>query len=65
MYFKCSLHRFYDLEPMAHIAAFLPHIKLEQLQVTVLKRSRDLGKTISDCKRGFHYYRPDIFSKLL
>ena len=44
---------------------FLPNIKLGQLQVTVLKRSRDFGKTINYCKICFHFYRLNILSKLL
>ena len=47
------------------LLAFFLNIKLEQLQVTVLKPSRDFGKTINYWKISFHYYRPNIFSKLL
>ena len=47
------------------LSAFLPNIKLEQWQVTVLKSSRDFGKTISLCKMRFHYYCRSIFSKFL
>ena len=46
------------------LSAFLPKIKLEQLQPTILKSSRDLGKNITICKISFHYSRPNIFSKL-
>ena len=44
---------------------FLSNIKLERLQITVLKPSHDLSKTVNFLKQGFHYYGPNVFSKLL
>ena len=47
------------------LSAFLPNIKLEQLQNTVLKESRDFRKTINIFKVVFYCYCPNVFSKLL
>ena len=47
------------------LSAFLPNIKLERLQVTVLKPRRDFLKNTNICKISFHCYFPNIFSKLL
>ena len=47
------------------IHAFWLKIKLEQLQITILKRSFDLRKTISFFQRHFQGYRPNMFSKFL
>ena len=44
---------------------FLSSIKLERLQITVLKLSNDLSKTVNFLKQGFHCYGPNVFSKLL
>ena len=38
-------------------------MKLEQLQITVLRGSRDPSETIDFFKRFFPGYRPNIFSE--
>ena len=40
-------------------------IKLEQLQITILRQSHDLSETIIFLKENFHSYRPSVFSKFL
>ena len=46
------------------LPVFLANIKLEQLQITVLKQSRDFSKTIEISKVNFYCYHPNLFSKL-
>ena len=45
--------------------ALFSNMKLEQLQITALKQSHDLSKTVILFKKFFHCYRPNIFSRLL
>ena len=44
------------------LSAFLPNIKLEQFQVTVLKPSRDFSKTKNNCNVN-HSSRTNVFLK--
>ena len=43
----------------------MSNIKLEQLQITILRESYDFSETIIFLKENFHFYRPSVFSKLL
>ena len=45
--------------------AFLSNIKLKQLEITGLKKSHDLSKTVNILKEHFHCYFPNVFSGLL
>ena len=47
------------------VHAFLSNIKMEQLQITVLKRRDDLSKTINIFKRHFYGYQPKYIFKVL
>ena len=40
------------------------HVKSEQLQITVLKQSHDLSKTVNILKANFDCYHPYVFTKL-
>ena len=46
------------------LPAFLPNIKLEQLQVTDFKQSRGFSKANIICKVSFYSYLLNVFSKL-
>ena len=43
---------------------FLANIKLEELLITVLKRSRDFSKPYNICRVKFQCYYPNVSSKL-
>ena len=57
------VQRFYGL--WYTLALFLSTLKLEKLQITVLKWSRNLRKIISIFKRHFPCYCPNLVSKFL
>ena len=61
MYFQRSSEWILRFRTYDNLSAFLPNIKLEQLQIIVLKRSRDFSKTINICKVNFYCYRPNAF----
>ena len=49
--------------PCHAMPAFSSNIKMEQMQMIVLKQSCDLSKILIFFKSHFHSYRPNIFSK--
>ena len=54
MYFQSSPRKcFCDLEPRYMLPAILLNIKLEQLQITDLKQSRDFSKSMNNYKVNF------------
>ena len=65
MYFQSTSECIICFRTRYTIHAFWSNIKLEQLQITVLKWSRELSKTGSFFKRHIQNYCPNIFSKFL
>lgn len=48
--FKASLNKFYDIEPVTRVICIFANIKVEQLQISVLKWSCRVSKTVDICK---------------
>ena len=60
--FKAPLTVSYVLRLLIHDRWFWSNINLDKLQITVLKRWRDVSKTISCFQMHIQGYRPNIFS---
>lgn len=50
--FKTSINGSLILIPMTHVTEFLRNIKLELLQMTVLKQSEDLSKAVISLEKN-------------
>ena len=63
--FNTSLRGSMVFSPINNLTGIFLNIKLNQLQITVLRQWQDLSKTIIFLKGNFDCFRLDVFSRLL